>query len=522
MLKWFETGYEGLPDLNKYDEADFACLKSMGVDVIRLPIHFEWIMEPKNTGKVTDIVFEKLDQVCDWAEKYQIYLVIDNHSFNEQEIQNTIPPETYKTHLKALWPQIAQRYKNRSEYIIYEILNEPPENLSKSWDKIQKETIELIRQYDTKHTIVVTCANWSNPDNLVKMKPYKDDNLIYTFHFYEPQLFVMQGEEGWASKIKDLPFPYDKSRMPKLSDDLEDWLKRDLQTNYPQYGNEKNINNKVKKIAAWAKKNKVRVWAGEIGASARTMPADRLVCIKANVAALKDENIPYCTWGIDYSFGFLETQDASMIFPDDIDKQALEAYGFTMPDESLAAKTNLEIKAFPKKPFIVYDGITTKGTSMNMYNAKTVNADDSHKYCAMVSYPVQQSNMAFSLPKLVTSKVIENHDSFYISFAVKFSNVNQVFRLNLSDTDEGEELPPWNITVPIRASDYQVGKWVTVEIPVSKFKESGAWSSKANKWFDAQGKFDWARFSSIYFDFDDFDGKKIGDIYIDDVVIKQK
>ena len=83
MLTFFESWQAGnLPDLNKYDETDFAMLKSMGVDIIRLPIHFANLMEPVNTGKVYDIVFEKLDQVCDWAEKYQIYLVIDNHSFN--------------------------------------------------------------------------------------------------------------------------------------------------------------------------------------------------------------------------------------------------------------------------------------------------------------------------------------------------------------------------------------------------------------------------------------------------------
>ncbi len=196
MLRWFETWTEGeLPKLNKYDEADFVCLKSMGVDIIRLPIHFEYVMEPKNTGKVNDIIFEKLDQVCDWAEKYQIYLVIDNHSFNELDVQNNITPETYKEHLQALWPQIAERYKNRSEYIIYEILNEPPKHLLNSWYKIQKETIDIIRQYDTKHTIVVTSANWSNVDNLITMKPYEDQNLIYTFHFYDPGPFTTQGTE---------------------------------------------------------------------------------------------------------------------------------------------------------------------------------------------------------------------------------------------------------------------------------------------------------------------------------------
>ena len=197
MLTFFESWQAGnLPDLNKYDETDFAMLKSMGVDIIRLPIHFANLMEPVNTGKVYDIVFEKLDQVCDWAEKYQIYLVIDDHSFNSQEEQKNPPnAESYKKHLGAVWPQIAQRYKDRSEYIIYEIANEPMGNgdIPAKWYKIQQDMINLIRKYDAKRAIVVTSPNWSSIDTLVKMKPYKDPNLIYTFHFYEPYMFCQQG-----------------------------------------------------------------------------------------------------------------------------------------------------------------------------------------------------------------------------------------------------------------------------------------------------------------------------------------
>ncbi len=519
MTDWFGTGTDGLPDLNKYDEADFACLKSMGVDVIRLPILFEFQMEPINTGKVNDVVLEKLDQVCDWAEKYQIYLVIDDHSFGAIEIQNTIPPETYETHLKALWPQLVQRYKNRSEYIIYEIKNEPPKNLLDCWDKIQREILAIIRQYDTKHTVVVTCANFDSLDDLVNMKPYEDPNLIYAFHFYEPGPFTNQGTHGPAQDVKYLPFPYDKSRMPELNPSLGWFGKIEIEEKYPQQGTVKYINAQIKKVASWAKKNNVRVWAGEIGAAARSMPVDRLVWMNTTVAALNEYNIPYCTWGIDFDFGFLKTEDLSLIFPDDIDRYALEAYGFKMPDESLVANANLELKAFPQKPYVVYDGLAAKGTSTkSMFNVKSATTDDSHKLCAKVSYPVQSSNFLLTLPKKVLSKVIENHNAYSISFAVKFTSAKQEFRLNLADSDE-EGFLPWNLGFTIKASDYKVGEWVTVEIPLSNFKESGAWSSKENKWIDPRGEFDWNRFKTLHFDFDDWENRNTGDIYLDDIVI---
>ena len=525
MIFWFESGQPGnLPTLNKYDETDFAMLKSMGVEIIRLPIQFAPLMEPAYTGKVMDIVFEKLDQVCDWAEKYQIYLVIDNHSFSAQ-VEQKNPPDAkvHREHLDAVWPQIAQRYKNRSEYIIYEILNEPVGrgDIPAKWYKIQQDTIDLIRKYDTKHTIVVTSPNWSNIDTLVKMKPYKDPNLIYTFHFYEPSLFCGQGS-GWlaGSDVKNVPFPYEKSRHSEIQySDKNEWAKSDFQGKYQREGNAKWVNQRIKQAADWGKKNKVRVWAGEMGAVYWINPADRIAWINATVNALKSYSIPYCVWGIDGDIGFLKTGTGR--FPEDIDKDALEAYGFKMPDESLVAKKKASYNDFPKKPYIVFDGLCGKGTTVGMpWFTQEVKDDDAHQYCEK-TLDLKDACFILYLPKPIISKVVENRDNLVLSFSVKFTDAKQNFKLHLMDTDGGEELPPWRNSACIKASDYKVGEWVTVEIPLSQLKEDNAWSFKAQKSFSPQGKFDWNRFDCIYFDFWHEKDMK-GDIYIDDVMFKLK
>ena len=54
LLEWFQTYRDNsLPDLNNYDEEDFACFKSMGIDVVRLTCGFEDIPDkPYVTGKI--------------------------------------------------------------------------------------------------------------------------------------------------------------------------------------------------------------------------------------------------------------------------------------------------------------------------------------------------------------------------------------------------------------------------------------------------------------------------------------
>ena len=211
-----------LPPMNKYDEVDFVCLKSMGVDVIRLPISFDILTDDEfGAGKIYEPVLKKLDEVCDWAEKNQIYLIIDNHNnqkFDKQGKQNDF--DILEAQLNSVWSQIAPRYANRSDYIIYEIMNEPNGLSASKWYKLQQKLIDVIRTHDTKHSIVVSGINWSNITELTNLKPYNDENLIYTFHFYEPMLFTHQGA-AWVGKgmanTSDIPFPYERARMPKLN-----------------------------------------------------------------------------------------------------------------------------------------------------------------------------------------------------------------------------------------------------------------------------------------------------------------
>ncbi|MBO4729787.1 MAG: hypothetical protein J5631_15350 [Spirochaetaceae bacterium] len=193
-----------------------------------------------------------------------------------------------------------------------------------------------------------------------------------------------------------------------------------------------------------------------------------------------------------------------------------------MPDETLVAKANTAVNAFPQKPYLVYDGLAGKGTRAQWNDGnKTVKDDDVHQYCQKI-FDLKDASFKFYLPKPIISKVIDNRDNLVLSFSVKFTDSKQNFKLHLMDTDGEDELPPWRNTAYIKASDYKIGEWVTIEVSLSQLKEEGAWSDKARKWFNPQGKFDWSRLDCAVFDFYHEKNNQKGDIYIDDVVIKQK
>lgn len=103
--------------ITKFTKDDFIYLKSIGCNVIRIPINFQAMVDVKNNYKVDDYLLFLLDKVCDWAEELKINIIIDNHPFRKD-----ITNENYDKILIPIWKELSNHFKNRSHLIHYEIL----------------------------------------------------------------------------------------------------------------------------------------------------------------------------------------------------------------------------------------------------------------------------------------------------------------------------------------------------------------------------------------------------------------
>jgi len=220
FTNWFEFVKDARDiRFNQFGEQDFADVKRMGVDVIRLPVDFDVFTSSAPNYTIDPLLFKLLDKVVDWAERYQIYIILDNHPGNQPATNVNV-----RNFLIPLWTQVAQHYKDRGQYVVYEIHNEVNRIKAADWGKIQGEAIDAIRKVDTQHWIVVTGVDNaadgnSAPSTLAALPNYADNKLIYTFHFYLPFLFTHQGAPWFSPEfahVAKIPFPYDKNRMPAI------------------------------------------------------------------------------------------------------------------------------------------------------------------------------------------------------------------------------------------------------------------------------------------------------------------
>ncbi len=180
-------------------EEYFQLIKDAGFDSVRIPIRWSnhALKEPPYT--INTAFFERVDWAVENAIKRDLYVMINVHHY--LEIMDE--PGKHQERLYALWEQIAERYKDYPDSVVFELLNEPDNKLSRLWNETLKKTLAVVRKSNPHRTVVIGSAE-DNVINLLRRLelPKEDQNIIVTVHYYTPLEFTHQGAEWFGERAK--------------------------------------------------------------------------------------------------------------------------------------------------------------------------------------------------------------------------------------------------------------------------------------------------------------------------------
>ena len=488
LTNWFQVVSANQIQFSKYTQKDFENIQSLGCDVIRLPINLHAMTNGAPNYTLDPLFLTFLDMAADWAEDLCIYLILDNHTFDPAA--NTDP--NIGSILKKVWLQMATHFKDRSTLIMYEVLNEPHGISDVLWNNIQQEVIEVIRSVDDTHTIVVGPASWNSYNNLAAMPVYDDDNLLYTFHFYDPFVFTHQGA-SWVSPsmepLANVPFPYASGNMPSFPASLNgSWI----QSNFNNYSSDGTVN-KVKQLidiaVSFRESRNVPIYCGEFGVYIpNSQPTDRVFWYDQVRQYLEEKSIAWTIWDYHGGFGIFE-EGGNGLFEHDLNTDLLAALGMNTPEQSPFSIRPDSVGFFIYSDF-VGEQIFSEGSSegqIDFYNDLTPNNDN---YSLFWTGANQYQSIGFDFrPNRDLSYLVAN--DFALDLFVKGDRPGTSFDIRFLDTDSDipEDLP-WRIRVTI--SDNQVDwndDWQHLHLKLRDFVEHGAWNGT---WHNPIGAFDWA------------------------------
>jgi endoglucanase len=299
-VSWFEqTWNKNVLSQKPLTTTDFKLFKKLGFKSLRLPVAFEYFTD---AGIPPEKVFAQIDEVLKQCKLYEIKLIIDYH-YGKLNDSNYLT-ETQKA--IAIWLKLTKRYGNESpDNLFFELYNEPPHMNPKVWKDAVYNIVTAIRGADKKRTLIVGASNFNSIYELSRMERLADENIIYTFHFYEPFFFTHQGADWVGDQVATtgVPFPYNAKTYPPINPKvIGTWG----ENNYYQYkndGNEQSVHDKLQIVKNWSNKYGVPVLCGEYGVFNKYTDADsRCRYIKAVRKNLKAMNMPGILW--DYNTNF--------------------------------------------------------------------------------------------------------------------------------------------------------------------------------------------------------------------------
>ena len=492
LTNWFQVGSAQQIQFTRYTREDFEQIKSLGCDVVRLPINLHFMTNGAPNYTVDPLFYEFLDLVIDWTEELDIHLILDNHTFDPAESTDPVVGDI----LKIVWPQLAARYRDRSEKLYYEVLNEPHGIEAEVWNTIQGEVIDAIREVDTKHTIIVGGNNFNSYRSLAGMPNYDDDNLIYTFHFYDPFIFTHQGA-SWTSpsmvSLKDVPFPYQVSEMPSFPNDLRgSWIESAF-NGYNQEGNVARVKSLIEIAAQFQRERQVPVFCGEFGVYIpNSDESSRVFWYEEVRKMLEEANISWTIWDYHGGFGLFE-EGGNGLFEHDLNTPLLEALDFIIP-------TQTEYEMLPESTgFLIYDDfvgeqINIRSPSNGRINLYASDQPNNGQYCLYWTEAEQYNTIAFDFtPNKDFSQLVES--DYFLSLLIRGTDPSLRFDIRWLDTDAGADDLPWRMGVTIDNETAPFDRrWHVLRIPLSSFVEQGAWDGE---WYEPEGRFDWSAIDQL-------------------------
>ncbi len=280
----------------------------LGFTHIRLNIGSVFLQEHEPPCKFRPKGFALLEKALDMAAAANIGVVLDMHQIPVPDLAGSAPARKAFT---QLWEEIARKCRPRRQRLIYEILNEPRVEDPDAWREILMQLIAAVRRIDPNRTIMVTGGKWGGIEDLLALGKLPADNLVYSFHFYDPFVFTHQGA-SWSdpvlTRLKGIRYPLDMeqirtAREAAVRDAMETWPF----DAWPKGCGKAELAKTLEPAVKFMEANKVSLYCGEFGTHKPHAPrADRARWTEDVRSLLEEMGIGWGMWAYHSGFDLVE------------------------------------------------------------------------------------------------------------------------------------------------------------------------------------------------------------------------
>ncbi len=201
----------------KTTKAMFDVIKNVGFTTIRVPVTWNGHFGEGPEYTVDPIWLDRVEEVVNYALDGKTYVIINSHHDGWVTLTDESKVEV-KDKISKIWAQVAHRFKDYSDYLLFESLNEPrlyghPEE----WTGGNVDAWKILNEYNAaiiaairstggnnvlRNIIIPTYAASTFPLTQEALKvPAGETKIIVSQHIYFPYAFAMDVSESSSTAM---------------------------------------------------------------------------------------------------------------------------------------------------------------------------------------------------------------------------------------------------------------------------------------------------------------------------------
>ncbi len=185
--------------------------KDAGFSTVRIPVYWGNMMKNDDSYTISEEYFERIDELIGYCLDDGMYAVINVHHYDEFLIKNHEKEDVLEITDK-IWTQIAEHYKDYSDYLVFEGFNESLGSQRENDDYTEDELFDYVNEMNqvfvdavrgtggnNKERLLIASGYWTNIDKTTDVryilpKDKTDDRMMVSVHYIDNACY-------WTNKI---------------------------------------------------------------------------------------------------------------------------------------------------------------------------------------------------------------------------------------------------------------------------------------------------------------------------------
>jgi len=176
----------------------FDMYKEAGFSTVRIPIRWDKHTATTSPFTINEDWFDRIEEIVDWGLERNLFIVINLH--HEEPFKSDYTNQHVR--YDSIWSQISVRFKDKSEKLLFEIVNEPNGLTQTEIDEFNKQALSTIRKNNPTRIVIYSGKGWSSANDLMEaaIPDANDRYLMGYYHSYDPWNFAGEGIGTWGTQ----------------------------------------------------------------------------------------------------------------------------------------------------------------------------------------------------------------------------------------------------------------------------------------------------------------------------------